>query len=332
MDLEALLQRPPLTGARLTLVIPIVRRERLSQTCQKALALLAARGGGDELLLIVTDGSLTDLPARRAGVRIRPVPAFASAGGESLPDLVAQCRHPVILLADEAVSLTRAELDAFLKAIDQADLAVGARPAPLTEFSWPLRWAARGLTYLLHATALLVLPYWCFFPVAGWLWLPALAWTLVCLVRAGPKWFFGVPIRDPFCVIKAMRKQAVANLPLETSAALAGFELVAKLTYRSALMDDVPIGAWLEGSSFWREAFAQPSRMLRLLVFPRFWRYDRTTVCLPTALHALSPPAPVIARPPRIQRALAQRPEQWGPRFPRQRLGPLLSRFARQSR
>lgn len=80
---------------------------------------------------------------------------------------------------------------------------------------------------------------------------------------------FAIPVADPRSPIAAFRRDAVAGVPLETSGKWLGIELLAKLTYLEALIDESPIhlSARSEredaGAGFWR-----------MLIQPTFWNAD----------------------------------------------------------
>lgn len=80
---------------------------------------------------------------------------------------------------------------------------------------------------------------------------------------------FGIPIADPACPLKAIRRRAVAGMHLQSTAGLLPFELMAKTGYLVRLVDEVMLEADSLGAYSGAAGLTFPA-ILRLLGRPEF--------------------------------------------------------------
>ena len=317
MDFERLFQRPRLSGRPIRLIVRGVEARQLPNLLPRILRLLSDRPPGDEIVFLSTGRAPSDFPLRHAGRRIRVRARSDADSGPALESALADCRPPAVVLVDADGLIDRDELRRLLSALDEVDLAVGRRPA----------FRRRALGWLLVAAA----------GAAGWMvgslfsasWIGLAAGATLSFA---PGWAdglvrftLGVPIVDPRCPVKALRSAALHGMLLQTTGVLLDLELSAKMTFLTALIDEVPVtdrpgGRWSVGA-----LLAEPAAAFSLLFFPRFAVVAPT----PTRLERLSAPLP--APPPldpnrvigwrsanrfadrRFPRAAIVPPARWGP-------------------
>lgn len=85
------------------------------------------------------------------------------------------------------------------------------------------------------------------------------------------RWLLGVPVADPFCPVKLLRRPAVANIVLQSNESFVDFELIAKLTYLTSLMDECDVEAVVPPRSTLTEILIQFSSLTGLFFGPKFW-------------------------------------------------------------
>lgn len=142
------------------------------------------------------------------------------------------------------------------------------------------------------------------------------------------QWLFGVPLADPLCPFKVIRKAAVQNLTLQLEGDLADFELVAKMTFLTSLMDECAIPSPDRPRPLLATLAKSPGQIVKLLVRPRFWRFDLNSRSRLASL--IEPPAAPPAPPSPSHVSASARGARrapgtgWGPNYPRSslRLGP----------
>ena len=96
------------------------------------------------------------------------------------------------------------------------------------------------------------------------------AWPL----EASMRWLFAVPVLDPLCPCKGMRRAAVADVILQSRGPLVDFELIAKLTALTTLIDETPLADHAKGSGLLRMMLTNIGGVCRLFFQPRFWAFD----------------------------------------------------------
>jgi hypothetical protein len=131
------------------------------------------------------------------------------------------------------------------------------------------------------------------------------------------RWIFGVPVADPFCPVKAIRGPAVANIVLETDAKLVDFELIAKLTYLTSLMDECPVDAIVPARPLLAELLGNLRALLALYFRASFWDAGHEAREIRPLLNQDSSlPSPPRPQPPPLQKGtwLGLPARHWGPR------------------
>jgi hypothetical protein len=116
--------------------------------------------------------------------------------------------------------------------------------------------------------------------VSGWLRRPLT--TLLC--RS-----FGANVADPLSPFRMVRRSVVEGVVWQTAQPLLNLEMIAKLTYLTCLLDEVPIAAPApEMTSVWR-SLGDWSALADLALRPRFWSVNASgTTRKPS--HELGPP------------------------------------------
>lgn len=282
MDLEALLYRPAIAGAPISLLLPLGRQTIDPELLDRAVSLLRETRGS-EVLLILAQAPPDWLPARRQDVRIRYQIDREPESGAAWERAIRASRGTIVVMSDSRVSLTPSLLKDFLDRLDGCDLVVGRR-----ETSWSAK-----------------------------------RWVGVLL-----RWLFAVPGADPWCPIRVFRRSAVADVPLQSDGPWVLFEMLAKLTYFSALVDEqmIPVSVG--------PAAGPPLAMPAFVFRPKFWQYP-ARFPRPDPLDSNIPGPSGNSRPRRLTAAfrwnrhrtelnpLLRRPNPWtGRRFPRPALTP----------
>lgn len=271
MDIEAILQRAPLAGQPLSLVVRAAEGGTEEAIIDQARALLANRNPLDEILIMPgSRGHASHLAGARA-IRSRP-------GRTMLGCALEACRWPIVVLWSPTVSLAPDQLRAVVRLLDDCDLVAGRRARAWRWWSWWGEWLAQ--------------------------------------------WFFGVPLADPLCPFKVIRKAAVSELTLQLEGELADFELVAKMTFLTSLMDECDVPALDRPRPLLALLAKSPGQIAKLYFFPRFWRFDRSAQSRLASL--IEPPAAPPAGPthPTAPATGTRRAPGlgWGPSYPRSSL------------
>jgi hypothetical protein len=185
-----------------------------------------------------TDGSAAkadDLAAKRKHLRVLEHDAPRGFGA-CLRTALAESAHPLFFYTALDYPYTPHDLAKLLTRIDHTDelmhrkldLVSGCRTGrPVPEF-W--RWLGRGFRLFCRVALGLHLE-----PLPGWLgfreharsWL---AWVL-----------FGVPMTDPNAAFKLFRRSMLDRFPIQSDGDFVHVELIAKGTFLTCLMDELPL-------------------------------------------------------------------------------------------
>lgn len=193
-------------------------------------------------ILVVNDGS-TDGTAAALEPLVKRVPGLRVLAhdtrrgfGACLRTALEEARHPLFLYAGVDYPYTPTDIKPMLERIDlrdeilgkQPDLISGARagqrrPLPVVAVSgaWKLFW--RVFAGLPMSDSL---------PWYGWS-----EWWY----RARVGWVFGVPLADVNSAFKLYRSAFLKRFPIQSDSAFVHTELVAKATFLTSIMDEIPI-------------------------------------------------------------------------------------------
>lgn len=216
-------------------------------------------------ILVVNDGStdgtaaaLETLTKRINGLRVLTHETQRGFGA-CLRDALAEARHPLFMYAGADYPYTPTDIKPMLERIDlrdeilgkQPDLISGARvgkPRPtavvVVSGAWKVFW--RVFAGLPMSDPL---------PWYGWG-----EW----LYRARAGWTFGVPLADVNSAFKLYRTAFLKRFPIQSDSAFVHTELVAKATFLTSIMDEVPLTPQPHPhpprtfADDWREVFRNP--------------------------------------------------------------------------
>lgn len=198
---------------------------------------------GREFELILLDDGSTDgtadradaLARRRAHVRVLRHDTPRGFGA-SLRTALADARHPLFFYTALDYPYTPADLGKLLDRIGDVDPVFG-RPLDLvsgcrTGRPVPPAWRAVGVAYRLFCRVALGLrPE----PLAGWLGFRQ-------HLRSWVGWvLLGAPLVDVDGAFKLFRRSALDRFPIQSDGGFAHAELIAKATFTSCLMDELPL-------------------------------------------------------------------------------------------
>lgn len=236
-------------------------------------------------LLVIDDGvglNAAGLQSKGSNVRVLAHPA-AQGFGACVRTGLAAAVHPLVGYAALDYPYTPADLKTLLDRIALAsefedsdtgeivtrtpDLVSGCR----TGVPVPSAWATVGTFYRWFCRLALGLPQE---PLPGW-------YGAGEHLRAWRAWLvYGVPFNDPNSAFKLFRKAAVDRFPIQSDGDFVHVEIAAKLTFLSAIVDELPLTPRAE-----RVPKATWDRADRKLVFgsPKFWRPGTGGETLPTA-------------------------------------------------
>ena len=201
-------------------------------------------------LLIVDDGS-TDGTAAKAelavqrGKNSRVLMLKAPAGfGACLRLALPEVQHPLVATSADDYPYTPADLKNLLARMDvesefqdpatdqlvmrKPDIVNGCR----TGVAVPFFWKTLGRLYRGFCRIALGLPL---DPLPGWLGLRE-------HLRSWGAWIvYGVPLEDPNSAFKAYRKAFLERFPIQSDGDFARIELVAKSTFLTCILDEIPL-------------------------------------------------------------------------------------------
>jgi glycosyltransferase involved in cell wall biosynthesis len=233
---------PPEPPEPVSVVLPVRNAaDRLGPAVRDWHAALSGIGRGFELL-IVDDGS-TDgtaeiadaLASELPDVRVLRHPAYRGFGA-CLRSALPETRHPLFFYAALDYPYTPADLGPMLERIGhrdeymnrRIDLVSGCRTGRPT----PWVWVASGKLVRGFARVALGLPL---DPLPAW---PGLREVL----RSWLVWaVFGDPLCDPNSAFKLFRKALFDKFPVQSDGDFVHVELVAKATFVTALIDELPL-------------------------------------------------------------------------------------------
>lgn len=318
IDFDALFDRHQVSHLPVTLIVRYIPKTRVLATTNRAIELLDQLHGvdrfhtGDEIVLLADRSAPSHLPARINGVRVRVLTSEHPDSGEMLSSAIRDSQNSVIVLLDSGLTLQPDEFRELLNRLDHADIVTTCRPGR----------SHKLMKSVLSVTAGLL---------AGWLgflyWQAPLTGFFVGFLGAlgvlnmGPifRRSFGIPVSDPVCPIKAFRKEAADGIPLQCDAFAAEMELVAKLTFLTTLVDELPIEHADAPATTFDAARGQWVKVLRVLFRPSFWRFDPDSPHYRPALNTLTyQRRRVPAKPVHLRRQM--QPKTWGPQYPKHQL------------
>jgi glycosyltransferase involved in cell wall biosynthesis len=241
-------------------------------------------------ILVVNDGSTdntTALLEKRVGnvPHLRVLTHDTRCGfGACLRTALAEAKHPLFVYAGVDYPYTPGDIKTLLGRIDlrdeimgkQPDLISGSRagqdrPSLVIGVSYAWRyfwWIVAGLPVTDPA------------PWYGWG-----EWWY----RVRTKWVFGVPLADVNSAFKLYRTEFLRRFPIQSDGDFVHTELVAKATFLTSIMDEVPLTAKPDPlpplgpiSTDKRKVFSNPE----------FAFYPKDTPAQPTTPEAAAPPAP----------------------------------------
>jgi hypothetical protein len=171
-------------------------------------------------------------------------PPLTTGYGVAIRTGLESARHPLVLLTSADYPYTPADLDKLLERIGTAnelpdpitgewrmklpDLVVGCRTGrPVPQ---PLKFL--GAVYRAFCRVVLGMPL---DPLPGW-------YGFGEHLRAWWAWVvYGVPTTDPHCGLKLFRRSFLGRFPIQCDGDLVHIELVAKATFLTCLMDELPL-------------------------------------------------------------------------------------------
>jgi glycosyltransferase involved in cell wall biosynthesis len=193
-------------------------------------------------ILVVNDGS-TDATAevlqRRAGnvPQLRALAHDSRRGfGACLRTALEEAKQPLLLYTAVDYPYTPGDVRSMLERIELRDEVFGKQPDLIsgarTGLTRPLPVKYAGLAWRLFWRAFAGLPMVEPLPWYGWgQW-----WY-----RARAHWVFGVPLADVNSAFKLWRVSFLKRFPIQSDGDFVHVELVAKATFLTSIMDEVPL-------------------------------------------------------------------------------------------
>lgn len=318
MDIDALFDRPTLEGSPVSLLVRFVPKTKVVATTNRALDLLEGldrlqpRPAGDEVVLLVDPSAPRNIPARVRSKRVKLLVFERPDSGAALAAGIEACQNPAIVFCDGRLTLQPEEMHQLLQRLNHADIVTTVRPGRSHK-------VLKTFLSLLCGTAAgwLAYTYW-LAPLTGFcvgLFGSLLLMNLGLLVRRT----FGVPVSDPICPVKAVRKSAVEGVPLQCDQHLAEMELIAKLTFMTALIDEMPVADVDAPATMVESMKGQWRAIVKTFWAPKFWRFDPSAPRFRPPTHEM--PAPVrnqekVRTPvPFLPRPAAE--DRWKPAYPK---------------
>lgn len=234
-------------------------------------------------ILVVDDGSTDTTPAvldrRRAGVpNLRVLQHATRQGfGACLRTALAEARYPLLLYAGVDYPYTPADIRPMLERIELRDEIFGKQPDLISgmragsEQPLGVKWLGRiwKLFWRLFAGLPMTEPM----PWYGW----RAGWN-----RLRDRWIYGVPLADVNSAFKLWRTAFLRRFPIQSDGDFVHTELVAKATFLTSIMDEVPLSGKAQPLP---PLFLVPHDRRRVFYHPQF-----THEAVPAAAEA---PAPV---------------------------------------
>ncbi len=196
----------------------------------------------DHALILVDDGcppdaalALETLAAGRPQVILLRHPSPGGFGA-CLKTALPHATLPLVCTVGLDYPYTPADLKAFLERIALPDAVLHVPPALVagcrTGRPVPAAWRAVGVAFRLFSRVALGYPT---DPLPGWLGLRT-HW------RAWRAWLvYGNPLTDPDCSFQLVRREALGQFPVQSDGGFVHMELVAKLTFLTQILDEVPL-------------------------------------------------------------------------------------------
>lgn len=104
------------------------------------------------------------------------------------------------------------------------------------------------------------------------------------------RWIFSVPVADPLCPVRAIRKSGADGIALQTNGEMVPFELIAKMTFRTSLMDELPLANGSSQTSVVTALLSNRAAGVRTMMFPDFGSASKT---VPAPDASKLPPRPI---------------------------------------
>ena len=255
-DFDAFYRRRPIRQLPLSVLAAVPDEAAADAFLAACVPALAERQKPDEIVLLVPARPHAVRPARARGVRQRLLPVSDPMSGTAWAGGIAACRNPILITTGPRWTLPAAKVREFADRLD-------CRGPDGTEL----------------------------FPGSG-----DMGTDVVAGRRrggGGPWWsrplerilcrLLAVPLDDPACPVRAYRRDALREVPLQTRGPLLPVEIMAKLTYMVCAVDEIDVpGTRGRGELL---AAMRSSGAARLLLAPDVWRGDGVRV----ANHLLAP-------------------------------------------
>lgn len=248
-----------MTADAVSLVIPVKNvAEQLPEKVAAWKAFFATLPRDYEMILVDYGSSDNTLSVAQCQSGVTTWPEAVSGFGAALRVGFAAARHPILAYTSFDYPYTPADLAKLLNRLDDVDpslqrtieLVSGCR----TGVETPAFWSFVGKFYRLTCRVLFGLPLQ---PPPGWLGFREHFRSYVVWI------VFGDPLTDPNSAFKVFRRSLLDKFPIQCDGEFVHVELVAKATFTTCLMDEIPLtpSAAAVVSPPWREfwtLFNQP--------------------------------------------------------------------------
>jgi glycosyltransferase involved in cell wall biosynthesis len=216
-------------------------------------------------ILVVNDAStdgtaaaLESLAKRVPGLRVLTHDTRRGFGS-CLRTALADAKHPLLHYSGVDYPYTPTDIKPMLERIDLRDELLGKQPDLISGFRVgqprPTAVVLASWSWKLFWRAFAGLPISDSLPWYGWG-----EW----LYRARVGWTFGVPLADVNCAFKLYRTAFLKRFPIQSDSDFVHTELVAKATFLTSIMDEVPLTPQPHPhppktfAEDWREVFRRP--------------------------------------------------------------------------